>query len=226
MPRTAAQSVTELHTLLQNAGEKPPYVLVGHSFGGTNVRIFAHRYPGEIVGILLADTGNENEPSPGYFQKLLDAELERRRQERRWGWLLYQSGISRLEARADIDNPALTYNQQEWAYFVIQPKFMAAAASELETMEDGKRELRAAGSLGDKPLLILIAGDSLLDLPLTPEEKAELNVSWIEFEKRLASLSSRGKWVLVPGSGHMLPFARPDAIVNAARDLWAGAKPQ
>ena len=45
MPRTTAQSVNELHTLLQNAGEKPPYVLVGHSVGGTNVRIYNQLYP-------------------------------------------------------------------------------------------------------------------------------------------------------------------------------------
>src|SRR5215831_5606986 len=40
MPRTSLQIATELHALVKNAGEMPPYVLVGHSFGGYNVRVF------------------------------------------------------------------------------------------------------------------------------------------------------------------------------------------
>jgi pimeloyl-ACP methyl ester carboxylesterase len=40
MPRTSDQIASELHAALQSAGEKPPYLLVGHSFGGYNVRVF------------------------------------------------------------------------------------------------------------------------------------------------------------------------------------------
>ena len=45
LPRTAGRIAEELHTLLHAAGERPPYVLVGHSFGGLVMRIFAQRYP-------------------------------------------------------------------------------------------------------------------------------------------------------------------------------------
>lgn len=55
MPRTTLQIATELHTLLRKAGEMPPYVLVGSSFGGYNVRVFNGLYPDEVVGIVLAD---------------------------------------------------------------------------------------------------------------------------------------------------------------------------
>src|ERR1700684_333030 len=48
MPRTSTQIAKELHTLLQNAGEKPLYVLVGHSFGTANVRIYNGLYPNEV----------------------------------------------------------------------------------------------------------------------------------------------------------------------------------
>src|SRR3989441_5632269 len=50
-PRAAKQIALELHTALQNAGIGPPYVLVGHSFGGIYVRVFADMYPKEVAGI-------------------------------------------------------------------------------------------------------------------------------------------------------------------------------
>jgi pimeloyl-ACP methyl ester carboxylesterase len=59
-PRSAKQIATELHTALEKAGLKPPYVLVGHSFGGIYVRVFAHMYPKEIAGLVLLDPSQES----------------------------------------------------------------------------------------------------------------------------------------------------------------------
>jgi pimeloyl-ACP methyl ester carboxylesterase len=58
-PRTAMQFARELHTALQNAGIKPPYVLVGHSMGGITVRVFADMYPQEVAGLVLVDPSQE-----------------------------------------------------------------------------------------------------------------------------------------------------------------------
>ena len=58
-PRAAKQIALELHTALQNAGIGPPYVLVGHSFGGIYVRVFADMYPKEVAGIVLIDPSQE-----------------------------------------------------------------------------------------------------------------------------------------------------------------------
>jgi len=55
MPRTAQRIVNELRTLLTNARTKGPYVLVGHSFGGLAVRLYAAQYPEEVVGMVLVD---------------------------------------------------------------------------------------------------------------------------------------------------------------------------
>ena len=44
MPRTAGRIADELRVLLDRAGEPPPYLLVGHSFGGFVTRIFAAKY--------------------------------------------------------------------------------------------------------------------------------------------------------------------------------------
>jgi pimeloyl-ACP methyl ester carboxylesterase len=51
--RTGQDIVRDLHTLLINAGEKPPYVLVGHSIGGLYAILYATRYPKEVVGMVL-----------------------------------------------------------------------------------------------------------------------------------------------------------------------------
>jgi pimeloyl-ACP methyl ester carboxylesterase len=59
-PRSAKQIATELHTALENAGVKPPYVLVGHSFGGIYARVFAERYPKEVAGMVLLDPSQES----------------------------------------------------------------------------------------------------------------------------------------------------------------------
>jgi pimeloyl-ACP methyl ester carboxylesterase len=61
MPRTAADAVDDLRALLTAAGVPGPYVLVGHSYGGVLVRLFAARYPDEVVGVVLVDASHENQ---------------------------------------------------------------------------------------------------------------------------------------------------------------------
>lgn len=60
-PRTSAHIAEELRTLLRSAGERPPYVLVGHSFGGYNVRVFHGRYPTEVAAVVLVDATQEDQ---------------------------------------------------------------------------------------------------------------------------------------------------------------------
>lgn len=60
-PRSGQQLVFELHTLLELKGISDPIVLVGHSFGGLNVRLFASQHPNEIAGIVLVDSSHEDQ---------------------------------------------------------------------------------------------------------------------------------------------------------------------
>jgi pimeloyl-ACP methyl ester carboxylesterase len=54
--RTLADAGAELRTLLDVAGERPPFVLVGHSLGGAFARVFAGDHSAEVVGLVLLDT--------------------------------------------------------------------------------------------------------------------------------------------------------------------------
>ena len=60
MPRTMAQEAYELHALLDRGEERAPYVLVGHSFAGLTMRIFAQRYPADVAGLVLVDATSED----------------------------------------------------------------------------------------------------------------------------------------------------------------------
>ena len=73
--------VNDLHTLLFNAHIVPPFVLVGHSFGGMNVRLYASEFPQEVVGMVLVDSVHEDEMTrwvammpPEIKQQLTDAD--------------------------------------------------------------------------------------------------------------------------------------------------------
>lgn len=55
-PRTATQIAQELNTLLNTARILPPYVLVGHSYGGVLSRVYAHQFPNQVVGVVLVDS--------------------------------------------------------------------------------------------------------------------------------------------------------------------------
>ena len=54
-PTTAAAATADLHALLRSAGESAPYVIVGHSAGGTVARLYASTYPDEVRGMVLVD---------------------------------------------------------------------------------------------------------------------------------------------------------------------------
>lgn len=75
-PRTPKKIIENLHELLIAGGFKPPFILVGHSFGGLCVRAYAATYPTEVVGLVLEDPTYERayidlkRIAPNYFATL------------------------------------------------------------------------------------------------------------------------------------------------------------
>lgn len=224
MPRKLSQIVQELHTLLQNAGEKPPYLFVGHSFGKGSVLLYNKLYPNDVAGMVLAEGGPAQLKLPESIRALSQADLKRRQQRRMFASVLYFFGVSRFLARKDIEDASESTYDREWYYEAIQPKFIRATTSEVENVVNGdsEGELADAPTLGDKPLVVLIAGKGMWGLPLTSQDWVDVRKNWVDGQIQLAQdLSRKGKWLVVSDSTHMIPEERPDAIVNAVYEVYA-----
>jgi pimeloyl-ACP methyl ester carboxylesterase len=218
MPRTSLRIATELHALLKNAGEMPPYVLVGSSFGGYNVRVFNGLYPNDVTGIVLADAVQEDqyELLPKAWRALSAEQLEHCERLARYSFFVVDLGIGRLMLRAQGSNG-------NGAYLILQKKYLRARASELEQMRVSAEQARAADHISDKPLVMLTAAentDATLSSGLSQHDFEEFQRIWVDdLQMRLAHLSRDGRRTMVAGSGHDIPSDRPDSIVNAVREL-------
>src|SRR4029077_4208798 len=69
MPRTSRRIAEELHRALHSAGIAGPYILVGHAFGGDNVRSFADLHMREVAGLVLVDA-DATDLAPKWMQEL------------------------------------------------------------------------------------------------------------------------------------------------------------
>lgn len=230
MPRTSAEIVKELHALLAAAGEKPPYILVGHSFAGFNVRVFNGAYPGEVVGMVLVDASHEDQmsrmpPAMADFEKKAEASAK-------WQAVLAPAAIDLGIARLTYDISGPTYLpkdfREELRYLQLQTKFLSATNSELGSFDTSADEVRASGSLGGKPLVVLTAGKSPDASSLPPGFPMKAfddfeNIWRNDLQVREAHLSTRGRQIIVPDSDHMIPFERPDTIVSAIHDVFTAA---
>jgi len=222
MPRTSHQIATELHALLRNAGEMPPYVLVGSSFGGYNVRVFNGLFPDEVAGIVLADATQEDqyELLPKAWNAISAAQLKHCERLARYSLLVVDLGIGRLMLRAQGA-------QGHDDYLILQTKYLRARTSELRDIRISAEQARTADHISDKPLMVLTAAentDTLLSSGLSEHDFEEFQRVWVDdLQMRLARLSSRGRRIMVPGSGHDIPSDHPESIVSAVHELCAAA---
>ena len=239
-PRTSLQIAKELKALLDAAGERGPYVMVGPSFGAFNVRVFTGFYPAEVAGVVLVDPAHEDQqdrvdhilPAAAREQRKKDEEQEQRRQ--RFDWILtplrVHLGIKRLEATFSPDTPppfglskALL---DEFNYLEQQPKSRCASASEMKSSSQSAAQARAAGNLGDLPLIVLTGGkmEFAPDPLLTKEIQGQLRNLWINvLQVEEARLSTHGKQIVLADSGHLVQFERPDAVISAVHEVWSAA---
>ncbi|MFN7936415.1 MAG: alpha/beta hydrolase [Bryobacteraceae bacterium] len=202
-PRTSERIAEELHALVRSAGESAPYVVVGHSAGGYHVRVFHGLYASEVAGMVLVDAVQEDQYKmlPGW-KEIARPVKERYQGQARWAWLEVEFGILRLRLwMQGIGAP----------YSLLQSKFFRTRWSELEQMEVSAEEARAAGGLGEKPLVVLTG------------ERGALQ-GWKEVQARLVGLSADSKWVVLADSGHDVPAERPDAVIGAIREVARGER--
>jgi pimeloyl-ACP methyl ester carboxylesterase len=218
MPRTSDRIASELHAALLSAGEKPPYLLVGHSFGGFNVRVFNGKYSDQTGGLVLIDATQEDQYRllPRAWSNLGEATLRRAQRQAFWAPLYIDLGIARLQLRLQ---------GHQVPPVLLQSKYIKARTSEFENIEVSAERARRADHISNKPLVVLTAGrviDAGLKAELSEKDQAAYEQTWInDLQLRLVHLSERGRRVVVPDSGHDMPYDRPDAVVTAVRQLCA-----
>jgi pimeloyl-ACP methyl ester carboxylesterase len=55
---TVEQTVNDLHLLLQKAGEKGPFILVGASIAGIFIQAYQHTFPDEVAGLVFTNSSD------------------------------------------------------------------------------------------------------------------------------------------------------------------------
>lgn len=229
MPRTSEQIVKELHALLAAAGEKPPYILVAHSFGGFNVRLYTAQYPNEVAGLVFVDTSHEDQNN--YLPPSLKATMKNYTQqletEKKLFPVMVFFGVARAMATDDISDPRVDKAfLAKINYLELQPKFVNASVSEMENFDVSAQQVRStAGALGDRPLVVLTAGQPQdpKDLPkgVSLQEMQDFQKIWItDLQVREKNLSTRGQQIVITDSSHMIPLLRPDAVISATHQVY------
>jgi pimeloyl-ACP methyl ester carboxylesterase len=207
IPRTSERIAGELRTVLQRAGIAPPYVLVGHSFGGLNVRMFAARYPGEVAGMVLVDSSHEEQWSRGGPELRRQAEdaLER---------------LHRRASRARAGEPAGTIAPNLPVAVASRPAWHRALYEELRSLPESSRQVRATARPLDVPLVVVTAGRTEWT-GLSRRARAGMRTLWSELQASLARLSPQGTQVIATTSGHNVQREAPHIVIDAVRQVLA-----
>ncbi|ACZ91395.1 alpha/beta fold hydrolase [Streptosporangium roseum] len=202
-PRTAERAAGELHTLLAAAGEAGPYVLVGHSYGGNTVRVFADRRRDLTAGLVLIDVTDETAVTALQISRpLLAVQLTVNQ-------LIARLGLLRLLGDALVPAEATT-TARTHALVVYGDRSMAAARAESWASVDSAAQVRATvrpRAWGDLPAVVISAGGQ-------PPEVTE-------HARRLAALSARGRLVVATTTEHYVQNAQPDLVLDAIHEVIA-----
>ena len=237
--RTSASIADDLHELLRAAGEHAPYLFVGASVGGEYSRVYAARYPDEVAGMVLVDSSHPDQHEPDF---LLGPMNRMSIQQRRFmcfvsPWMV-NLGIMRLltPRPRSFSRPGFTAQQAELlatlqsqtTAFRAQSDQACAATNGGAIVENGgtgNPELddaaRHAGSLGDRPLVVLTAGMYWKpDDPVMAKQAADFHEVWVhQLQADLTRLSTRGKQIVVEKADHGIADESPETVVDAVRSV-------
>lgn len=215
--RSVTGYVDDLHKLLQRNGEKPPFILVGHSMGGPLVERYYWRYPSDVAGLILVDPSNAEagfSGTPEYKQAAADhrakrvKEMDEWRVKNNWPKQTFPSELP-AELRSRLVDASAARNWWE-------ARFAEGALPDLNIlMTAEQRNIQV-------PLVIIAA--KWRNPPGWSDEVTErFRKHWSEEQEDIASRSLHTKVVKID-SGHDVPIEVPAIIVNEirllARQVW------
>ena len=192
--RSSEQIVNDLHELLTGIGESGPFILVGHSFGGLNIQLYAHQYSTEVAGLVLLDSSIVGE-SPEVKQS--QATITK---------FLRQSGLMRVMGGLGIlpvPDAVLSDNLSE--HFLYQKFYNRDQLSEIEQM--GSDQYPNI-SLGSTPVTIISA-----------REEEKNNRNWQSLQDEYLKLSTNSKRIIVEDSSHYIHHDQPEVVIEAIEEI-------
>ena len=230
-PKIARDLVEEMRLAMAAAGAATPRIVVGHSFGGMLMRMYAAMYPEEVSGVVLVDALSPEEWFPLTKQRTMV--LRRATQLSSRGIWLAEHGVVRYALTAVERGKWLLPKVLSFfsgaggmgipqriagpiEKFPIDVRLRVKAhwsrSTSFRTMTEYLADLPASSAqaqvspdLGDMPLIVL---SSEHGEPGHPGQQA-----------KLAKLSSRGDFRMIAGTGHWLMLDAPDAVIEAVRDM-------
>ena len=212
-PRTTEQIVKELHELLVSAGEKPPYIFVGHSMGALEVLDYTQKYPGEVAGILLID-GKSPYMSLKYSGvRAMETILGYSLSFLRLTGLVRIASYFKLPSNVFEDIEKLPEDVREAMKVMYLKNLMNAdVLSERGGQEETAERLIGIGTVGDIPMTII---NSAINSKRIPE--------WEDTQRELLKWSRNGKWVSLEDADHYVHLYRPDIVIREINELVDGA---
>jgi pimeloyl-ACP methyl ester carboxylesterase len=127
-------------------------------------------------------------------------------------------GLPRLLASRSVPEEV----RPEFCAVFCRSQFIAAVRAEAAAQVENSAQVRALGSLGNMPLVVLSHDPDKVHFPGNLSEP--VNREWGKMQDELAQLSSNGVHLVVKGSGHDIQVDKPEAVVDAIRKVVSQAK--
>lgn len=194
-PRNSLRISNEIEKLVQKANIPGPFVLVGHSFGGYNIRVFAATHPQKIAGMVLVDASHENQ------YELLDIKLPRH-YERKRNILVLPIASSSVSSKDSV----------------LQERAFNAARAEISSLYQSAMQVRHYNDLPKVPLIVISRGKAEWQGATDGESREQI---WRKLQQDLWKLSPISQQIFAHHSGHDIHLQQPELVVSAINDVVA-----